>query len=52
MFEATREFLKVSLIDDAGNELYNVKLKPRAAIQSMDDEENAILDEFFTSQST
>lgn len=52
LFEATREFLKVSLIDDAGNELYNIKLKPRTAIQSMDDEENAILDEFFTSQST
>lgn len=52
MFEATGEFLKVSLIDDAGNELYNIKLKPRTAIQSMDDEENAILDEFFTSQST
>lgn len=51
LFEATPNFLRVSLIDEFGNELYKTKLKPRRTIQTMEDEENAILDEFFTSQS-
>lgn len=51
LLEATPEFLKVSQIDDCGNELYKAKLKPRTIIQSLEDEENAMLDEFFTTQS-
>lgn len=51
LFEATPEFLKVSQINDYGNELHKTKLKPRTVIQSLDDEENTMLDEFFTSQS-
>lgn len=51
LFEATPECLSVSQIDEHGNELHKAKLKPRTIIQSLDDEENTILDEFFTSQS-
>ena len=51
LFEATPEFLKVSQISEYGKELYKATLKPRAVLQSVDDEEDMMLDEFFTSQS-
>lgn len=51
MFEATPECLKVTQIDDYGNEVYKAQLKPRTMTQPLVDEEDTILDEFFTSQS-
>lgn len=52
LFEATPEFLKISQIDDNENEVYRTQLKPRTIIRSPNDnDENTILDEFFTSQS-
>lgn len=50
LFEATPESLNISQIDDKGKEVYSAELKPRTILRSMSDNENTILDEFFTSQ--
>lgn len=50
--EVTPEFLKISQIDDNEKEVYRTQLKPRTILRSLsDNDENTILDEFFTSQS-
>lgn len=51
LFEATPEVITVSQINEYGRALYNTQLKPRTIIQSLNDAEDAMLDEFFTSQS-
>lgn len=51
LFEATPEVLKVFQIDEYGNEVYNTHLHPRTTIQSLNDAEDVLLDDFFTSQS-
>lgn len=51
LFEATPEVLKVFQIDEYGNEVYNTHLQPRTTIQSLNDAEDVLLDDFFTSQS-
>lgn len=51
MLEATPEVLKVFQIDEYGNEVYNTQLQPRTIIQSLNDAEDVLLDDFFTSQS-
>lgn len=50
LFEATPESLNISQINDNGKEVYSAELKPRTILRSMSDNENTILDEFFTSQ--
>jgi len=50
LFEATPESLKISQIDDNDKEVYSAVLKPRTILRSLSDNENTILDEFFTSQ--
>ena len=50
LFEATPESLTISQIDDNGKQVYGAKLKPRTNHRSLSDNENTILDEFFTSQ--
>ena len=51
LLEATPEVLKVFQIDENGNEVYNTQLQPRTIIQSLNDAEDVLLDDFFTSQS-
>ena len=52
LLEATPECIKIIQIDDSGKQVYSAQLKPRTILQSLsDNDENTILDEFFTSQS-